>query len=379
MSRDPHDDAVLSLDEVFKDEEVVSLSLSDAEWEVIIALAETGGSSTVEALRKMTRMDSAVMQDVIKRLLDRSVISRGSSDGPAEAGKSAPDAEVAQYLEFLKDLNHYQVLQLNPDADPAAIRRSYFRLMREYNPDRFMKEQNPDTREQLKEIFRILTRAYETLSDQRARREYDLTIPDFTGALEKEDDVAFDALWSGEVGPGPLPETNPDLAKSFYESGIADFQKGDHAGAELNFKLAVALDPKKDGFQAALAKARRMVQARQAKDAALKAIYIEDEGKFGPAIKWMSRAVELDNETPEYRYDLARMIEAHGRDLNAARMNVLLALDRKPGKLDYLILFAKIQTRLSEFADARRTYKKILSLDPGNEVAKKAMEELKRK
>jgi hypothetical protein len=64
--------------------------------------------------------------------------------------------------------------------------------------------------------------------------------------------------------------------------------------------------------------------------------------------------------------------------LNAARMNVLLALDRKPGKLDYLILFAKIQTRLSEFADARRTYKKILSLDPGNEIAKKAMEELKK-
>jgi curved DNA-binding protein CbpA len=379
MSSDSHDDAVLSLDEVFKDEEVVRLVLTDAEWEVIIALAETGGSATVESVRKMTRMESATIQEVIKRLLERGIIARGSAEESSEAAKSAPDAEVAQYLEFLRDLNHYQVLQLNPEADSAAIRRSYFRLMREYNPDRFMKEQNPDTREQLKEIFRILTRAYETLSDPRSRREYDLTIPEFTGALEKEDDTAFEALWSGEVGPGPLPEANPELAKSFYESGLADFQKGDYASAELNFKLAVALDPKKDDFQAGLAKSRKIVQGRQAKDAALKAIYLEEEGKYPQAIKWMSRAVELDNETAEYRYDLARLIEAYGRDLNAARMNVLLALDRKPGKLDYLILFAKIQTRLAEFSDAKRTYKKILSLDPGNETAKQAMEELKRK
>ncbi len=378
MSNNTQDDAVLTLDEVFKDEEVVRLILSDEEWEIVIALAETGGSGTVEAIRKMTRMEGSTIQDVIRRLLERGMIARGAGEEPCAQAKCVPDAEVAQYLEFLKDLNHYQVLQLNPEADPGAIRRSYFRLMREYNPDRFMKEQNPETREQLKEIFRILTRAYETLSEQRSRREYDLTIPDFTGALEKEDDVAFEALWSGDVGPGPLPETNPDLAKSFYESGLADFQKGDHPSAELNFKLAVALDPKKDDFQAALAKARRMVQSRMARDAAIKAVYLEDEGKHAQAIKWMSRAVELDSETPEYRYDLARMIEAHGRDLNAARMNVLLALDRKPGKLDYLILFAKIQTRLSEFADARRTYKKILSLDPGNEIAKKAMEELKK-
>jgi len=192
----------------------------------------------------------------------------------------------------------------------------------------------------------------------RARREYDITIPEFTGALEKEDETAFEALWSGEVGPGPLPQANPELAKSFYENGLSDFQKGDYASAELNFKLAVALDPNKDDFQAGLAKTRKIVQSREAKAAALKAIYLEEENKHHQAIKWMSRAVELDHETAEYRYDLARMIEAYGRDLNSARMNVLLALDRKPGKVDYLILFAKIQTRLGEFADAKRTYKK---------------------
>jgi len=379
MAGNLHDEAVLSLDEVFKDEEVVRLIISEEEWEVIIALAETGGSSSVESLRKMTRMEGELIQEVIKGLLERGIISRGAGEAPSDAAKSAPDAEVAQYLEYLRDLNYYQILQLNPDADAPTIRRSYFRLMREYNPDRFMKEKHPETRERLKEIFRNLTRAYETLSDPRARREYDLTIPEFTGALEKEDEAAFEALWSGEVGPGPLPESNPELAKSFFESGLQDFQKSDYRSAELNFKLAIALDPSRDDYQAGLAKARKIVHGQQAREAALKAIYLEEEGKHSQAIKWMSRAVELDHEVAEYRYDLGRMIETYGRDLNSARMHVLLALDRRPGKPDYLLLFGKIQMRLGELADAKRTFKKVLSLDPGNPTAQNALEELKKR
>lgn len=377
MSDHPSDDAVLTLDEVFQDEETVRLVLTAEEWEVVIALAEVGGASSVEDLRKLTRMEGAVIQEVIKGLMGRGVLARGMPEEPSAAVKTAPDAEVAQYLEYLQDLNFYQVLQLPPEGDAADIRRSYFRLMREYHPDRFMKEQNPQTRDQLKEIFRILTRAYETLAHPQSRRQYDLTIPDFTGALEKEDDLAFEALWSGDIGPGPLPDANPDLAKSFYDSALSDFQNGHYEAAELNFKLAASLDPKEDSYQAGLAKTRRILHRSQAKDAAIKAIYFEDDGKVRVAIRYMAKAVELDPEIAEYHYDLARLIEAHGADLNSARLQVLLALDRHPGKIDYLLLFAKIQDRLGESPDARRTYRRILSLEPFNKKAKEALEKIK--
>lgn len=376
MNQHSPDDAVLSLDEVFQDEETVRLTLSAEEWEVIIALAEMGGAGSVEDLRKLTRMEGAVIQEVIKNLMNRGLLARGTTEEPSAAAKSAPDAEVAQYLEYLRDLNYYQVLQLSPEADLGDIRRSYFRLMREYHPDRFMKEQNPETKDQLKEIFRILTRAYETLSNPASRRQYDMTIPDFTGVFEKEDDVAFEALWSGDVGPGPLPDTNPELAKSFYESALLDFQNGNYESAELNFKLAVGLNPKEESYQAGLAKTRRILSRGQAKEAAIKALYFEDEGKPRVAIRWMARAAELDPEVSEYHYDLARLIEAHGTDLNSARMHILLALDRHPGKVEYLVLFARIQERLGELNDARRTYRRVLSLDPANEKAKAALANL---
>ena len=254
-----------------------------------------------------------------------------------------------------------------------------FRLMREYHPDRFMKEQNPETREQLKEIFRVLTQAYETLSDPGLKREYDLSIPDFTGAEEKEDDQALESLWSGAGKDGALPDTNPELAKSFFESALESFTTEDYVTAELNYKLAVALDPKQDDYHAGLAKTRRILHKKRAREGAIRAIYYEDEGKHRNAITTMMRSVELDPEVAEYRYDLARILEAHGNDLHSARMHVLLALDRHPGKINYLILFGKVQMRLGELSGARRTFKRVISLESENKEAKKYIKEVEEK
>ena len=60
-------------------------------------------------------------------------------------------------------------------------------------------------------------------------------------------------------------------------------------------------------------------------------------------------------------------------------MHVLLALDRHPGKLEYLLLLARVQSALGEKSDARRTCKKVLSLDPKHREAKRLLETLEEK
>jgi DnaJ-domain-containing protein 1 len=378
VSEEKTGDDVLSLDEVFDDEETVHLILSSDEWEVIIALAETGGMGSVKDLRETTSFERNTLQEVIGSLLDRGILTKDALNDASEAAQKAPDAEVTQYLEYLMDLNYYQILQLGIDEDAADVRRAYFRLMREYHPDRFMKEQNPETKEQLKEIFRILTQAYETLSDPELKREYDLSIPDFTGAEERENEMALESLWSGAGGEGELPEQNPELAKSFFESALESFTSEDYVTAELNYKLAVALDPTQDDYHAGLAKTRRILHKKRAREGAIKAIYFEDEGKYRNAITTMMRSVELDPEVAEYRYDLARILEAYGNDLHSARMHVLLALDRHPGKINYLLLFGKIQKRLGELSGARRTLKRVISLESENKEAKETIEEIEK-
>ncbi|MDZ8108076.1 MAG: J domain-containing protein [Nostoc sp. DedQUE12a] len=55
----------------------------------------------------------------------------------------------------------YQLLELSPQATPSEIKRSYFRLVRKYSP-----EKDP-------ERFKSIREAYETLSDLKAKENYD--------------------------------------------------------------------------------------------------------------------------------------------------------------------------------------------------------------
>ncbi|MEM8719118.1 MAG: DnaJ domain-containing protein [Cyanobacteria bacterium P01_G01_bin.39] len=55
----------------------------------------------------------------------------------------------------------YGVLELSPEATPSEIKRSYFRLVRKNPP-----EKNP-------EKFKSIREAYETLSDSKAKENYD--------------------------------------------------------------------------------------------------------------------------------------------------------------------------------------------------------------
>ncbi|MBM5458572.1 J domain-containing protein [Pseudomonas sp. P66] len=66
---------------------------------------------------------------------------------------------------------HYHNLQVQEGADPAVIKASYKALAQRYHPDR-----NPDNPDESARIFRIITEAYEVLSDPAKRLKYDANL-----------------------------------------------------------------------------------------------------------------------------------------------------------------------------------------------------------
>lgn len=60
---------------------------------------------------------------------------------------------------------HYEILGIDTDADRSAVKKAYFKLCRTYHPD-VSGDANGH-------FFKLVTAAYETLSDEKARARYD--------------------------------------------------------------------------------------------------------------------------------------------------------------------------------------------------------------
>jgi len=68
----------------------------------------------------------------------------------------------------LKVPNYYELLQINPNAEPDTVHRVYRFLAARFHPD------NPDTGDS--EKFALLKQAYDVLSNPVSRAEYDMEV-----------------------------------------------------------------------------------------------------------------------------------------------------------------------------------------------------------
>jgi len=76
---------------------------------------------------------------------------------------------IYQILLILKVPNYYDILGVSKSASHDEIKQSFRNLALKYHPD---KNKNSD---QSKQKFMQVVEAYEVLSDQQARKNYDIT------------------------------------------------------------------------------------------------------------------------------------------------------------------------------------------------------------
>uniref|UniRef100_A0A0N4ZUL1 J domain-containing protein n=1 Tax=Parastrongyloides trichosuri TaxID=131310 RepID=A0A0N4ZUL1_PARTI len=67
--------------------------------------------------------------------------------------------------------NHYETLGVKKDAKPKEIKKAFYDLSKKYHPD-----MNPGDHKKSAEMFTMIAKAYEVLSNDFSRKEYDKTI-----------------------------------------------------------------------------------------------------------------------------------------------------------------------------------------------------------
>ena len=171
-------------------------------------------------------------------------------------------------------------------ATASEVRSAYAKLARERHPDRFA---DPVEKAKAEEFFKDLTTAFNTLANDKSRREYD-------ASLDRP-----------QVAP---PQ---EIARSAYQRGLEMFAaKKNHEAVEL-LRTAASLFPEEPAYQAALGKAlaRNPHWARDGMTA-------------------IEKAIQLAPRVATYQSDLAELLLAHGLKLRA-RKAAEAALRLAPG------------------------------------------------
>jgi len=69
--------------------------------------------------------------------------------------------------------DHYKILGIKDNADESEIKSAYFRLAKQYHPDRISNAPDPEIKEKANFVFAAINKAYDTLSDPLRRQGYD--------------------------------------------------------------------------------------------------------------------------------------------------------------------------------------------------------------
>ena len=121
--------------------------------------------------------------------------------------------------------DYYEILGVARNASTADIRKAYAQLARERHPDRFS---DPAEKKRAEAVFTELTAAFNALTNDRARRDYD-------SSLQK-----------------PKVAVPEEIARSAYERGMQQLdQRQFHEAVEL-LRTAAQMMPNEPRYHAAL-------------------------------------------------------------------------------------------------------------------------------
>lgn len=133
-----------------------------------------------------------------------------------------------------EDKSYYDTLGVSCEASQADIRKAYYRLSKQYHPDK-----NPDRKEEATAMFQQIGEAYQVLSDPQLREKYDKFGKD---GVQEHPFVDPSALFSMLFGGGKFEHLVGELQMAFLAKSGMDNPAEDGVGAAEGSVMRSELD-----------------------------------------------------------------------------------------------------------------------------------------
>jgi hypothetical protein len=172
---------------------------------------------------------------------------------PASGEEGSFLGRVNSLYARLADMDAYELLEVDRNADEETVRKNYYRLAKEFHPDRYFTITDESAKSKLAAVFDAITKAHESLKGEEEGEE--ISRPASLAAKDRADKKAEDK----------------------FEKGVGEFKKGNFRAAIDSFNGAAGLMPGNSRYWSYLSLACSRVEGRlrDAEEALLTAIRLE--------------------------------------------------------------------------------------------------------
>jgi curved DNA-binding protein CbpA len=302
----------------------------------------------------------------------------------ASAGLDLPpdlQAELRAFEAAGRDVSLYDLLGVAPDADAATIRRAYLDRSRRYHPDAWFRKNVGDFGPLLSRAFQKLSAAYQVLSDEDARAQYDQKLKQRLTQRQRE--AMERRALSREDEERRQRERRERLlrtkgfarlgaAHKLYEEALELALNGERAQAIAALKAARELDPRRAEIGQKLVELEREAARSRSQLAMRSAREHEEKGEFQEAMKIYSQALQMDATSAAAAAGAARCAVALG-DTRQASTYAARAVELSPDDVDTRMLLARAFVELGFKAKARAELTRVLHVKKDHEEARELM------
>jgi curved DNA-binding protein CbpA len=327
--------------------------------------------------------------------------------------------------------DHYEILGVEDAAERMDIQQAYYTLSRKWHPDRFFRVDLGEYTDRLETVFIAITEAYRVLSNDAARRAYDVQRESKGGrrrrskrsktpsepmseqlqaAVEadsersrrrssrREGRAAGRRRVSGDKQPrrpssrakGSRSGRTPGMSKAIadmrknlrvqlrraremFAEGEQHMEAGAIMKAASAYTMASTFDPKNDEYREAAESAQRAARKLQAKNFVQLAESAESFANLREALANYQKAVEYEVDEARPYYRLGMLLRRIEEDHRAALEHFRTAVKMAPNNVEFRLALGDLYADLGLKVNAQGQFKRVLAMEKGNEKAKAAL------
>ncbi len=284
---------------------------------------------------------------------------------------------VEEIYSNLDRLRLNELLEASEDADVEAIKKNYYRLAREFHPDRYFNTSDATLKDKLTAVFDALTAAYTVLKDDYKRKEYFDSLNKQAGEMPEEKTQAEEI--QTEAAHPPQTEEMPEEVKHIEEISWGEVplegtpeEKVKEEEIKEEKEIVSEIRPHSGGLAE---------ESRGKKDKGeelfKKGVDEFKKGSFEAAIGLFRQVTEIDSEKPQYWSYLSLSLSKVPHKSKEAEEALLKAIKLEPLNGEHYANLGSLYLKAGLRKRAAGQFEKALKFDPGNVKAQKGLKQAK--